>query len=75
MAFDFTAAAGTLKEFSVVLAVLMAAYVGLKLATTPEIRERGEWKEALAGVVIGLVLLFLAPLLAAQFTGGSYCKV
>ena len=75
MAFDFAAAAGTLKEFSVVLAVVMAAVVGLKLATTPEIRERGEWKEALAGVFVGLILLFLAPLLAAQFMGGSYCKV
>ena len=75
MAFDFTAAAGILKDFSVLLAVLMAAYAGFKLATTSEIRERGEWKEALAGVAVGLCLLFLAPLLAAQFTGGAYCGV
>ena len=73
MAFDITAAAETLKGFSVILAVIMAAYAGFKLATGSDVEQRGEWKEVLAGIGVGLVLLYLAPLLATQFIGGSVC--
>ena len=73
MAFDFTAAAETLKAFAVLLAIVMAAYAGFRLATGSGIEQREEWKEVIAGVLIGLALLFLAPLLASQFSGATYC--
>ncbi len=73
MAFDIAATAETLKDVSVLLAILMAAYAGFRLATGSEIEQRGEWKEVLAGICIGLVLLYLAPLVASQFIGGSVC--
>ena len=73
MAFDLTTAAETLKGISVILAVIMAAYAGFKLTTGSDIEQRGEWKEVLAGIATGLVLLYLAPLLATQFVGGSVC--
>lgn len=73
MPFDFTATAGIIRTISVLLAILMTAIAGFQLMTNPKLRERGEWKEVIAGIALGLVLLFLAPLLAAQFTGGTYC--
>ena len=75
MAFDFASAAETLKGISVVLAIVMAAYAGFILATSRDVRQRGEWKEMLGGIALGLILLYLAPLLASQVTGGNYCGV
>ena len=73
MAFDFTAAAETLKAFAVLLAIVMAAYAGFRLATGSGVEQREEWKEVLAGIAVGLILLYLAPLLASQLVGGSVC--
>ena len=60
MAFDFASSAQTLKDFSILLSIVMASYAGFKLMTDHEIQQRGEWKEMLAGIGVGLVLLFLA---------------
>lgn len=73
MAFDFTAAAEMLKSFSVLLAVIMASYAGFRLATSPDVQQRQEWKEVLAGIGIGLILLYIAPLVAGQLTGANVC--
>ncbi len=73
MAFDITAAAETLKGFTVLLAIVMAAYAGFRLATGSDVEQRGEWKEVLAGIGVGLALLFLAPLLVSQFIGAPVC--
>lgn len=74
MAFDVSAVADTLKTLAVFFATITIAYAGFSLATSKDPQARNEWKEVLAGVFFGLVLLFLAPLIAQQLTGGSYCR-
>lgn len=73
MAFDFASLAGDLKTLAVFFATITIAYAGFSLATSRDAEKRNEWKEIIAGVFVGLILLFLAPLLAAQFSGGHYC--
>lgn len=75
MAFDLNQLADTLKTLAVFFATITIAYSGFVLATSRNVQEREEWKEVIAGVFLGLILLFLAPLLAAQFSGATYCKV
>ena len=73
MAFDLVAAANVLKTFAVFSATITIAFAGFTLATSKDPQQREEWKEVIAGVFIGLTLLFLAPLIAGQLTGGTYC--
>ena len=73
VAFDFASLAGSLKTLAIFLATITIAYAGFSLATSRDAEKRNEWKEIVAGVFVGLILLFLAPLIAAQFTGGHYC--
>ena len=73
LAFDFVSLANSLKALAVVFATLTIAFAGFSLATSRSPEQREEWKEIIAGVFIGLVLLFLAPLIAAQLSGGNYC--
>lgn len=73
MAFDFASLADSLKTIAVFFATITIAYAGFSLATSRDVEKRNEWKEIIAGVFVGLILLFLAPLIAAQFTGGHYC--
>ena len=73
MAFDFASLAESLKTIAVFFATITIAYAGFSLATSRDAEKRNEWKEVIAGVFVGLILLFLAPLLAAQFSGGHYC--
>ena len=73
MAFDFVSLANSLKTLAVFFATITIAYAGFSLATSRDAQQRKEWKEVIAGVFVGLILLFLAPLIAAQFTGGHYC--
>lgn len=74
MAFDFEGAAATLKALAVFFATIVIAYAGFTLLTSQDAQQREEWKEILAGVFVGLVLLFLAPLIASQFSGATYCR-
>ena len=73
MSFDFASLANSLKALAVFFATITIAYAGFSLATSRDAEKRNEWKEIVAGVFVGLILLFLAPLIAAQFTGGHYC--
>lgn len=73
MPFDFVGLANSLKLLAVFFATITIAYAGFTLATSRSVEQREEWKEVIAGVLIGLVLLFLAPLLASQFSGATYC--
>ena len=73
MAFDFVSLANSLKTLAVFLATITIAYAGFSLATSRSPEQRNEWKEIIAGVFIGLCLLFLAPLITAQLSGGHYC--
>ena len=73
MAFDISSAAAMLRTFATVMAVIMASYAGFVLATSRDVQKRNEWKEVLAGIFVGIALLYLAPLIASQLSGGSYC--
>jgi uncharacterized membrane protein len=73
LAFDFVALAGYMKAVAVLFATLAITFAGFSLATNMSPSEREEWKEVIAGALIGLVLLYLAPIIAAQLGGGSYC--
>ncbi|MCX6771680.1 MAG: hypothetical protein NTX79_06510 [Candidatus Micrarchaeota archaeon] len=73
MAFDFVSLANSLKTIAVFLATITIAYAGFSLVTNRSPEQRNEWKEIIAGVFIGIVLLYLVPLIAAQLGGGSYC--
>lgn len=74
MVFDFEGAANILKTLAIFFATIVIAYAGFTLATSQDAQQREEWKEVIAGVFVGLVLLFLAPLIAAQFSGATYCR-
>lgn len=73
MAFDLAQLADTLKTLAVFFATITIAYAGFTLATSKNPATREEWKEVVAGVIIGLCLLFLAPFIAQQLAGGTYC--
>ena len=70
---DFGSIATSIKAISVFFGVVVFAYAGLVLMTNQNPETRNEWKEIIAGVVIGICILFLAPILAASLSGGSYC--
>lgn len=74
MPFDVLSLANTVKTLAIVSAVIMTAYAGFRLATSPNVQQREDWKEIIAGVIFGLVLLYLVPFIAAQLTGGAYCR-
>lgn len=74
VSFDLLELAETVKAFAIFFATITIAYAGFMLATSQDVESRQEWKLILTGVFIGLVLLFLAPLISAQLTGGTYCR-
>lgn len=75
MTFDLTQATDSLKTIAVFFSVITVAYAGFTLATSKNVEQREEWKEVIAGVVVGLILLFVAPIIASQLTGSTYCQV
>ena len=70
---DLTAIADSLKALAIFLSILTLAWGGFTLITSDNPQRREEWKEIIAGVFIGLSLLFLSPLLASFISGGTYC--
>ena len=70
---DFSGIADSLKVLAVFFGVIVCAYAGFVLVTSQNPETRNEWKEIIAGVMIGLCILFLAPLVASTLTGGTYC--
>lgn len=74
MAFDFVELATTIQAIATLLATIIMAYAGFTLATSTNPRQREEWKEVIAAVFVGLILLYLAPWIALQLSGGTYCK-
>lgn len=70
---DLSQIADFLKGLAAVASVLIIAYGGFTLMTSQNPNTRNEWKEIVAGVFIGISLLFLAPLIAQTLSGGTYC--
>jgi len=70
---DFSSVAASLRVLAVFFGVVVLAYAGFVLVTNQSPETRNEWKEIAAGVIIGLCILFIAPVIATAFTGGTYC--
>ena len=51
--------------------VLVASYAGLHLATSHELTERNNAKTLLSGVVIGLIIIWLSPIVIKYLVGGA----
>ncbi len=66
---------GIIKTIGTIVRVLVAAYAGFILASTHELTERNAAKSLLGGVAIGLIVIWLAPLIVTNLVGasGSVC--
>jgi putative Mn2+ efflux pump MntP len=74
MAFDLLSIANTIKALAMFFATIVISYAGLTLVFSKNPQQREEWKEVIAGVIIGLILLFLTPLIASQLIGATGCR-
>ncbi|MCX6771304.1 MAG: hypothetical protein NTX79_04570 [Candidatus Micrarchaeota archaeon] len=62
---------GMIQLFAVIGGILAAAYAGFVLATSHDLAERGNTKIFLGGVIIGLIVIWLAPLVVKELVGAS----
>jgi len=62
---------GMIQVFGTVAGVLVAAYSGFILASTHEIEERNKAKQLVSGVVMGLIIIWLAPLVIKSLVGAT----
>ncbi|MBI5227673.1 TrbC/VirB2 family protein [Candidatus Micrarchaeota archaeon] len=67
------AIADSIKTLAVLAGVIVISYSGFMLMTSKESIQREQWKEIILAVVIGLCIVFLAPLVASTLSGGKYC--
>ncbi|MBI5046975.1 hypothetical protein HZC07_04575 [Candidatus Micrarchaeota archaeon] len=67
------AIADSIKLLASIAGVLVIAYAGVILMFSNNPHERSHWKEIILGVVIGLCIVFLAPVISSILSGGSYC--
>jgi formate-dependent nitrite reductase membrane component NrfD len=54
-----------------VAGVLVAAYAGFILASSHELTERNTAKALLAGVIIGLIIIWMAPVLVKSLVNSA----
>ena len=62
---------GIIQVFGTVAGVLVAAYSGFILASSHELTERNAAKALLSGVIIGLIIIWLAPVLVKNLVNSS----
>jgi len=62
---------GMIQLFATMGAILAAAYAGFILATSHDLAERGNAKVFLGGVVIGLIIVWLAPPVVKELVGAA----
>ena len=65
--------ADSIKLLATVAGIIVIAYAGLMLTVTKSIHDKNEWKEVIIGVVLGLSIVYLAPVVSTIFSGGHYC--
>lgn len=62
---------GMIQVLGTVAGVLAAAYAGFILATSHEINEKNMGKQLLASVIIGLIIIWIAPLLVRNLVDAA----
>lgn len=60
---------GLIQMFAIIGGILATAYAGFTLATNHDMAERGNAKMLLGGVVIGVLIIWLAPLVVLYLVG------
>lgn len=65
--------ADSIKLLATIAGIVVIAYAGLMLTVTKNINDKNEWKEVIIGVVLGLSIVYLSPVLSTIFSGGHYC--
>ena len=60
-----------IRLFGTIGGVLVAAYAGFQLATSHDMSERNNAKMLVSGVVLGLIIIWIAPLLVKGLVGAS----
>jgi hypothetical protein len=71
---NITDVASAIKSIAIFFSVLILSYAGIILITSNDPVSRNEWKEIAKGVLIGLSVLFLGPIISSALTGGGYCS-
>ncbi len=65
---------GMIQLFGTIVGVLVAAYSGFQLTSSSDNNERNNAKMMLSGVVVGLIIIWIAPLLVKNLVGaGNIC--
>ncbi len=62
---------GMLKTIGTVVGVLVAAYAGFMIASTTDLKERNDAKALLGAVAIGLIVIWIAPLVVTNLVGAD----
>jgi len=62
---------GIIRLLGTIGGVLVAAYAGLILASSHEQTEKNQAKGLIGGVIIGLIIIWLAPLIVTNLVGSS----
>ncbi|MFH1261766.1 MAG: hypothetical protein ABII39_07500 [Candidatus Micrarchaeota archaeon] len=62
---------GMIQVLGTVAGILVAAYAGLILSSTHELNERNNAKALLSGVIIGLIIIWIAPLLVKNLVNSA----
>jgi hypothetical protein len=70
---DIIGISSAIKSIAVFFSVILLGYAGIVLITSKDSASRSEWKEIAKGVLIGISVLFLGPVISSVLTGGGYC--
>lgn len=62
---------GMIQLFATIGGILAAAYAGFLLATTHDLAERNNAKLLIGGVVMGLIIIWLAPLVVKSLVDAT----
>lgn len=62
---------GMIQVLGTVAGVIVAAYAGFILTSSNEINERNNSKMLLTGVVLGLIIIWIAPLIVKNLVGAA----
>jgi type IV secretory pathway VirB2 component (pilin) len=67
------AIADTVRLLAIIASILVISYAGLMLLTSKDALVRAQWKDVILGVLLGLSIVFLAPIISTSLNRGSYC--